>query len=79
MGPILSRGLSLVVVGIGLGLIGAFWTGRVLQRLLFDVAPTDAPTFVFVSVVFMCVALVACLIPARRALKVDPVTVLGAE
>jgi len=79
MRPILSRGLSLVVVGIGLGLIGAFWSARVLQRMLFDVAPTDAPTFVFVSLFFGCVALVACLIPARRALEVDPVTVLGVE
>ena len=68
-----------MVVGIGLGLIGAFWSARVLQRVLFDVAPTDAPTFVFVSLFFGCVALVACLIPARRALKVDPVTVLAAQ
>ena len=79
MRPILIRGVSLVVVGLGLGLVGAFWTARVLQRLLFDVAPTDAPTFVFACLFFGCVALVACLIPARRALKVNPVTVLGVE
>jgi predicted permease len=50
--PILRRGLSLVAVGIALGLVGAFWAGRVLQRLLFEVAPTDAATFGFVCLFF---------------------------
>jgi len=77
--PILSRGFSLVVVGVGLGIVGSFWITRLLQQVLFDVAPTDPSTFVFACLSFGCVALVACLIPARRALKVDPVTVLGAE
>jgi putative ABC transport system permease protein len=77
--PIMIRGVLLVVVGLGFGLVGAFWIARILQRLLLDVAPTDAPTFVFVCLFFGCVALVACLIPARRALKVDPVTVLAVK
>jgi len=77
--PIVNRGLSLVAVGIGLGLIGAFWSARVLQRLLFDVAPTDVPTFVGVGLFFAVVALVACLLPALKALRVDPVTVLSAQ
>ena len=77
--PILQRGLSLVAAGIFLGLVGAFWAARILQRLLFDVAPTDAATFVFVGLFFAVVALVACLLPALRALKVDPVTALAAE
>jgi putative ABC transport system permease protein len=79
MRPILSRGLSLVAVGMGVGLIGAFWAVRLIQQMLFDVAPTDALTFVFVCLFFGCVALVACLLPARRALDVDPVSVLGVE
>jgi ABC-type antimicrobial peptide transport system permease subunit len=77
--PILNRGLSLVAVGIGLGLIGAFWSARVLQRLLFNVAPTDMPTFVGVGLFFTVVALVACLLPALKALRVDPVTALAAQ
>jgi hypothetical protein len=77
--PILNRGLSLVAVGIGLGLIGAYWSARVLQRLLFDVAPTDVPTFVGVGLFFAVVALVACLLPALKALRVDPVTALSAQ
>ena len=77
--PILKKGLSLVVLGIALGLVGAFWGARLLQTLLFEVEPTDAATFVFVSLFFTVVASVACLVPALRALKVDPVTVLAAQ
>ncbi len=77
--PILRRGMSLVAAGIVLGLVGAFWATRLIQQILFDVAPTDATTFVVVSVVFAAVALVACLIPARKALQVDPVTALAAQ
>jgi putative ABC transport system permease protein len=77
--PILRRGISLVVTGIALGLVGAFWATRLFQQLLFDVATTDATTFVVVSVFFVVVALVACLIAARKALQVDPVTALAAQ
>ncbi len=77
--PILRRGLSLVALGISLGVVGAFWAARVLQRLLFDVAPTDAATFAFVCLLFAAVALIACLLPALRALRVDPVTALAAQ
>ncbi len=77
--PILTRGLSLVAIGIVLGIVGAFWASRLLQQLLFNVAPTDAATFALVCVSFAGVALVACVVPASRALKVDPVTVLAAH
>jgi predicted permease len=76
---VLKRGLHLVTVGIVLGLVGAFWASRLLQQLLFDVAPTDAATFVVVSLFFAVVALIACLIPARKALNVNPVNALAAE
>jgi putative ABC transport system permease protein len=77
--PILTRGLSFVAIGIVLGVVGAFGAARVLRRLLFEVAPTDAATFVFVCVVFALVALMACLFPALRALRVDPVAALAAQ
>jgi ABC-type antimicrobial peptide transport system permease subunit len=77
--PILRRGFSLVATGIALGLVGAFWATRLIQQILFEVAPTDATTFVVVSVLFAAVALGACLIPARKALQVDPVTALAEQ
>jgi ABC-type antimicrobial peptide transport system permease subunit len=77
--PILRRGMSLVAAGIVIGLVGAFWATRLIQQILFDVAPNDATTFVVVSILFTAVALVACLVPARKATQVDPVTALAAQ
>ncbi len=77
--PILRRGMSLVAVGIALGLVGAFWATRLIQQILFEVAPTDATTFVVVSVFFAAVAFGACLLPARKAVRVDPVTALAKQ
>jgi putative ABC transport system permease protein len=76
---VMKRGLLLVAAGILLGLVGAFWASRLLQQILFDVAPTDAATFVAVSLFFALVALVACLVPALKALKVNPVSALAAQ
>ncbi|MCK5650118.1 MAG: FtsX-like permease family protein, partial [Gemmatimonadetes bacterium] len=74
-----TRGLSLVAIGIVLGLAGSYGATRFLQRLLFGVEPTDPMTFVVVSGFFAAVGAVACLLPARRAVKVDPVVALQAE
>jgi len=76
---VMKRGLYLVSGGIAMGLVGAFWFSRLLQQILFEIAPTDAPTFVAVSMVFALVALVACWIPARKALKVDPANVFAVQ
>jgi predicted permease len=76
---VMRRGLLLVIVGIGLGLVGALWASRLLQELLFDTPPTDPATFVGVGLLYAAVAVVACWIPARRALGVDPVRVLAAR
>jgi putative ABC transport system permease protein len=76
---VLKGGLLLVAIGIGLGLVGAIAASRLLERMLFQVAPTDPATFVGVSVLFAAVAALACLLPVWRAVRVDPVTVLQAE
>jgi putative ABC transport system permease protein len=76
---VLRSGLLLVAIGIGIGLIGAFGASRLLERMLFQVAPTDPATFVAVSVLFAAVAAIACLLPVWRAVRVDPVAVLQSE
>jgi len=73
---VLRRGLGMAAVGLLLGLVGAVATTRYLQALLFGVAPTD-PTVLLVSAVLLfAVAFIACLIPARRAVHIEPMVAL---
>jgi putative ABC transport system permease protein len=74
--PILRRGISLVATGLAFGLVGAFVATRLFHQLLFDVASTDAATFILVSVFFVVVAFAACLLAGRKALQVEPVKAL---
>ena len=76
LGMVLRQGLQLVLIGLAIGAAGALVLTRVLETLLFGVAPTDAPTFVMVSMVLMAVAAIACFVPARRAATVDPIVAL---
>jgi len=76
---VMHQGLKLVLVGIVIGLIGAFLSVRVLASLLLGIGATDPITFVGVSVLLITVALLACFIPARRAAKVDPLVTLRYE
>jgi putative ABC transport system permease protein len=76
LGLVLKRGMSLAGAGIAIGLLGGFAGARALQSLLYNVAPTDALTFSGVSLCLGAVAFIACIVPARRALKVDPHEVL---
>lgn len=76
---VLKNGMTLVISGIVIGVAGALALTRFLTTLLFGVTPTDALTFVVVSLVLIGVALIACLIPARRATKVDPLEALRYE
>ena len=74
-----SLGLRLLAAGTILGLIGAWWAGRAMQSVLFDVPTLHVATLLGTALVMTAVSLVACLIPARRATKVDPVIALRAE
>jgi putative ABC transport system permease protein len=76
---VLGQFMRLTVAGIALGLIGAYALTRLMASLLFGVTPTDITTFVLVSLTLTLVALVACLIPARRATRVDPLVALRYE
>jgi ABC-type antimicrobial peptide transport system permease subunit len=79
LGLVIGQGMRLALLGIALGLLGAFALTRVLQRLLFEIRPTDAPTFVAATALLSLVAFIACWIPARRAAKVDPMEALRHE
>jgi len=76
---VVRQGMTMAVIGLALGLIGAFLVSRVLIGMLYGVSPTDPLTFTGVSVVLLGVALLACLVPARRATRVDPIVALRAE
>jgi putative ABC transport system permease protein len=76
---VLGQGMAPVAAGVVAGIGGALALTRFLQTLLFNVKPTDPITFVSVSVLLAAIAAIASYIPARRATKVDPVTVLRQE
>jgi predicted permease len=75
----LSLGLRLLAAGTILGLLGAWWTGRAMQNVLFDVPTLPVTALLGTALVMTAVSLIACLIPARRATKVDPMIALRAE
>ena len=75
----LSLGLRLLAAGTILGLIGAWLAGRAMRSVLFDVSTLHVATLLGVALVMSIVSLIACLIPARRASRVDPMVALRAE
>jgi putative ABC transport system permease protein len=76
---VVGQGLLLALIGTAAGLAGAFALTRYLKTLLFNVSPTDWLTFTAVPIVLCAVALAACYLPARRAMRVDPMQALRYE
>jgi putative ABC transport system permease protein len=76
---ILMRGLEPVAVGLVVGIIGSFWTTRLLEAQLFGISPTDPATYAVAMAGVLLVSLAACAVPARRALRISPVMALRAE
>ena len=73
---VLGQSMSVVLIGVVIGLVGAVALTRVMSTLLYDVSATDAATFAVYSAVLILVGLLASYLPARRATRIDPVTML---
>jgi predicted permease len=73
---VIGEGLTLSLAGLALGLLGSWWLASAISSLLFGVTASDPLTFAVVSLLLMAVAIAACCIPARRAMRVDPIVAL---
>ena len=79
MRSVLMQGAKLAFSGTAVGAASAWGLTRLMTSLLFEVKPTDAPTFFAVALLFFAVAMAACYIPAHRAMGVDPMVALRYE
>jgi putative ABC transport system permease protein len=77
LGLVIRQGMMLTVIGVVVGLAGAFALTRLITSLLFGVAATDPLTFVAIPLLLLFVALIACYLPARRAARLDPKVALA--
>jgi putative ABC transport system permease protein len=73
---IIGQGMTLALIGLGLGVVFAYLAARMLTSLLYNVSASDPLTYTGVALLLALVALVACYIPARRATRVDPMIAL---
>ena len=76
---VVIEGMKPTLLGVAIGLVAALAMGRLVASLMFQVEPTDPTTFVAVAALLAFIALIACVIPAYRASKVDPVVALRNE
>jgi putative ABC transport system permease protein len=76
LGMVIGQGMKLVVAGVIVGLAGALALARLLATLLFEVTPFDPPSYASTVIALVAVAALACYVPARRAMRVDPISAL---
>jgi ABC-type antimicrobial peptide transport system permease subunit len=76
---VLTQGLTLAAIGIAIGMVAALGLSRLTQKLLFGVSPSDPATYLGVGGVIAAIALLACMMPARRAMTVDPLTAIRGD
>jgi putative ABC transport system permease protein len=76
---LLAHGMTLTGLGIAIGVVAALGTTRVIAALLYDTSPTDALTFLVVTLLVGATALIACSLPARKAMQADPTATLRYE
>lgn len=76
---ILADGLRLVITGVVVGVVAALLLTRLLESMVYGISPRDPLVIVLVSLLMMAVSLLACYVPACRAIKVDPIVALRYE
>jgi len=76
---ILKQGMSPVVIGLGIGIVSAFALGRLIASQLYEVSAHSPALFAGATILLATIALLACLVPARRAIHVNPIQALRAE
>jgi predicted permease len=79
LGIVLSQGMRPALVGMLLGALGAWWLSRYLETLLFGIKPFDVFTYVAVAALLLATALIACILPGRRVMRIDPAVALRTE
>jgi predicted permease len=79
LSAVMRQGLELVVAGLAVGAMGAWWQTRLMEKMLYGVKPTDPGTFGAVAFTLLAVGALACYLPARRATRIDPMNALRHE
>ena len=79
LGMTIGQGMRPVLLGVALGAIGAFWLSRYMMALLFGIKPFDLQTYFAVAILLLATALLACYLPGRRAMRIDPAVALRIE